>query len=295
MLIRVATSFAGLAALALVASCSGSNKDIATGGGAESGMASGTQATPSVASGQSAGSSPASSGAAGQGSGDVVVPSDLEGGGGSGSGVTPEAGKPNESGSSGQSAGGSGSGLASSGAEERDAGASNGVDAACAPAVSPVVETDPDGPGYDCMTSGCHLPGAPVQGGLTITVSGTLYDANGEPLPGATVFVTDSVGKKLALTTDNNANFWSGYSDGKVMPAANYGTCLSYVMCYPPSQFEGACQCATYAAAGALQAASVSMCPNGTQACGSLGKGASNGDCHTCHGGTGSSPAIRLP
>jgi len=134
-----------------------------------------------------------------------------------------------------------------------------------------------------------------VQGGLTMTVSGTLYDTKGKPLPGATVYVTDSMGKELVLTTDNNANFWSGYADGSDLPAGNYGTCLSYVMCYPPSQYEGACECAGYAATGGLRAASVSMCPNGTQACTGLGMGADNGDCHTCHGDTGSSPAIQLP
>jgi hypothetical protein len=197
--------------------------------------------------------------------------------------------------SSSNTGGGAVSGFGAGEPAGQASGAAQGLDAACAPPVSPVVETDPDGPGYDCMTSGCHLPSAPVQGGLTITVSGTLYDANGKPLPGATVYVTDSAGAKLVLTTDNNANFWSGYSNGKVLPAGNYGTCLSYVKCYPPSQFEGACQCATYAAAGVLQAASVSMCPNGTMACGSLGKAANNGECHTCHGTTGSPPAIRLP
>jgi hypothetical protein len=207
-----------------------------------------------------------------------------------------DLGNPGQSEDSGDSAGQSAdSGHESNDEGGRDSGASQEADAACAPPVSPVVETDPDGPGYDCMTSGCHLPGVPVQGGLTITVSGTLYDAKGKPLPGATVYVTDSVGKGLVLTSDNNANFWSGYSDGKVMPAGNYGTCLSYVMCYPPSQFEGACQCATYAATGALKTTSVSMCPNATASCGSLGTGANNGDCHSCHGTTGSSPAIRLP
>jgi hypothetical protein len=204
-----------------------------------------------------------------------------------------------DSGDSGQRADSGDSGpIADAGSESRDEGGHDGgtsVDAACAPAVSPVVETDPDGPGYDCMTSGCHLPGAPVQGGLTITVSGTLYDAKGKPLPGATVYVTDSTGKDLVLTTDNNANFWSGYSDGKVLPAANYGTCLEYVMCYPPSKFEGACQCAAYAATGALKATSVSMCPNGSASCGGLGTGANNGDCHSCHGTTAAAPAIRLP
>jgi hypothetical protein len=165
----------------------------------------------------------------------------------------------------------------------------------CAPAVSPVVETDPDGPGYNCMQSGCHLSGVPVQGGLTITVSGTLYDGKGKPLPGATVYVTDSMGKDLVLTSDNNANFWSGYADGTDLPTGNYGTCLSYVKCYPPSQYEGACECASYAATGSLRAASVSMCPNGTKACTSLGTGVDNGDCHSCHGDAGSSPAIQLP
>jgi len=171
----------------------------------------------------------------------------------------------------------------------------NTQDTGCAPPVSPVVETDPDGPGYDCMTAGCHRPGGTVQGGLTITVSGTLYDGKGKPLPGATIYVTDSTGKLLTLTSDNNANFWSGTSDGTVMPAGAYGTCLTYVKCYPPSQFEGSCQCATAAAVGALEAASVSMCPNGTQACTALGAGATNGECFGCHGTSGSPPAVALP
>jgi hypothetical protein len=176
-----------------------------------------------------------------------------------------------------------------------DGDASSTGDGGCAPAVYPVVETDPDGPGYNCMQSGCHLTGAQIQGGLTITVSGTLYDGKGKPLPGATVTVRDSMGKDLVLTSDNNANFWSGFSDGTNLPTGNYGTCLSYVKCYPPSQYEGACECATYAASGALEAASVSMCPNGTKSCTALGTDSANGDCHTCHGDTGSPPAIQLP
>jgi hypothetical protein len=144
------------------------------------------------------------------------------------------------------------------------------------------------------MQSGCHLTGAKIQGGLTITVSGTLYDGKGKPLPGATVYVKDANGKDLVLTSDDNANFWSGFSDGTNLPAGNYGTCLSYVKCYPPSQFEGACECASYAA-GALESASVSMCPNGTKGCTALGSGSANGDCHTCHGDAGSPPAIQLP
>jgi hypothetical protein len=133
-----------------------------------------------------------------------------------------------------------------------------------------------------------------VQAGLTITVSGTLYDGKGKPLPGATVVVTDSMGKDLVLTSDDNANFWSGFADGAALPAGNYGTCLSYVKCYPPSQHEGACECATYAA-GPLKAASVSMCPNGPASCSALGTDSANGDCHTCHGTSATSSAIHLP
>jgi hypothetical protein len=145
------------------------------------------------------------------------------------------------------------------------------------------------------MQAGCHRPGGTVQGGLTITVSGTLYDHQGHPLPGATVYVTDSKGTLHTLMSDTNANFWSGTSDGTVMPAGDYGTCLTYVKLYPPSQFEGAAQCATAAAEGALKAASLSMCPNGTKSCTGLGMGLNNGDCHDCHGTNGSSPAIVLP
>ena len=312
---RPAPTLAALAAVAFVTSCSGSSGDRGTTSRADSGSSLGATSgswsagqnagatADSGGTGGSAGSGFGSGEAAGQGSGAA------QGVGGAKSGSSgeatsgspsgePDAGETPDSGGSRQSAdsgSASSDGGASSEGGGRDSGAAQGVDSACAPPVSPVVETDPDGPGYDCMTSGCHLPSAPVQGGLTITVSGTLYDAKGKPLPGATVYVTDSAGEALVLTTDNNANFWSGYSDGKVLPAGNYGTCLSYVKCYPPSQFEGACECATYAATGALQAASVSMCPNGTIACGSLGKAANNGECHTCHGTTGSSPAIRLP
>jgi hypothetical protein len=168
-------------------------------------------------------------------------------------------------------------------------------EAGCAPPVNPVVETDPDGPGYDCMQAGCHRPGGTVQGGLTITVSGTLYDAKGQPLPGATVYVTDAAGNLVTLTSDTNANFWSGTSDGTVMPAGAYGTCLPYTKLYPPSQYEGAAQCASAVAVGALQAASVSMCPEGTKACTGLGNGSTNGECHDCHGTSGSPPAIVLP
>jgi hypothetical protein len=312
---RHAPTLAALAAVAFVASCSASSGDRGTTNRADSGSSSGAT-LGSSSGGQNAGAADDSGGTGGGGgsgsgsreaSGQASGAAQGVGGAQSGSsgeatsgspgaerdaGETPDTGGSRQGADSGSA---SGDGGASSEGGGRDSGASQGVGSACAPPVSPVVETDPDGPGYDCMTSGCHLPSAPVQGGLTITVSGTLYDGTGKPLPGATVYVTDSAGVELVLTTDNNANFWSGYSDGQDSPAGNYGTCLSYVKCYPPSLFEGACECATHAATGALQAASVSMCPNETMACGSLGKAANNGECHTCHGTTGASPAIRLP
>ena len=172
-----------------------------------------------------------------------------------------------------EEAGGDGGVTTAKPATEAGSDAGTGEDAiatvdggTCFPAVTP--NTDGHSADYDCMAAGCHGPGVGVAG-LLITVSGTLHDnaSGGAPIAGATVLVTDALGKELKLSTSAQGIFWSGVSDGGSVPAGPQGTCVGG-------------NCTTYASAtGPLKAVVVSKCPGGLKTCASP----SSGQCAACH------------
>ncbi|HTE54736.1 MAG TPA: hypothetical protein VK698_27970 [Kofleriaceae bacterium] len=60
-----------------------------------------------------------------------------------------------------------------------------------------------------CISANCH-DGSSAGG--TYTVAGALYDqraSGGDPLAGATIYVTDSTGKFVKMTTAQNGFFWT--------------------------------------------------------------------------------------
>jgi hypothetical protein len=150
---------------------------------------------------------------------------------------------------------------------------------ACIPARTPSGDTH--SPDYDCMASGCHGPGVAVAG-LLITVSGTLYGSatGGATVGGATVVVTDKDGKTIEMVTSTTGIFWSGYADGThTLPQGPQGTCTGG-------------SCSTYAAAGPMQAVSVSKCPDVPMGCPTP----NDGECATCHNpATPGQSAVHLP
>jgi hypothetical protein len=84
---------------------------------------------------------------------------------------------------------------------------------ACEPGFA-VEDSGHHNPGTSCLSAGCHHAG----GGPAFTVAGTLYDRaiGGAPVGGATVVVVDGDGKRLALRSAANGNFWT--SEAVQMP-----------------------------------------------------------------------------
>jgi hypothetical protein len=148
----------------------------------------------------------------------------------------------------------------------------------CTPMYTPSNDGHPAD--YDCMSAGCHEPATAVAG-LMITVSGTLHSNGngGSAVAGASVFVTDSTGKTLHLITSANGIFWSGVSDGGVVPKGPQGTCAGG-------------NCTQFAEPGGMQSVVASLCPDIPQACASP----TNGQCASCHtAGTGTQKSVHLP
>jgi hypothetical protein len=76
--------------------------------------------------------------------------------------------------------------------------------ATCKDAV-PVTDDGHHNPGEACMS--CHSDPVVTK---VWTIAGTLYKTGtNDPLPGATIIVTDSTGKEFDLVSSLNGNFWT--------------------------------------------------------------------------------------
>jgi hypothetical protein len=87
------------------------------------------------------------------------------------------------------------------GASKNQRGGATPPGACIAPATSS--DSGHHNPGKDCLS--CH---ATIEG-KTWTIAGTLQDATGAGIPGATIEVTDADGQTLQLVTAANGNFYT--------------------------------------------------------------------------------------